>query len=164
MARPLHAALFVVLSGCVIPPTLGVEKQDAGINSPPAITSIRSDQQELADGQTVTFTQGMGSLAMELLDTDVADPLSVRVYVDYNQPNPTPPRSTCPGSGNGTAKRTATCDLRGLCFDADLNVNRVMTVQVFDRMVLDTGDPLFKAMGPGGLTTSRTFILKCLPK
>jgi hypothetical protein len=172
MARPLHAVARAVavllvpllLVACVIPPSLGVEQGDASVNSPPAITSIRADTQSLSDGQTISFTQGMGSIAMELLDTDVGDMLFVKVFVDYNHPNPTPPRSTCTGVSSGNAKRTATCDLTGLCLDADINVDRQLEVDVFDRMVQDVGTPLYKSMAMGGLTTQRAFVLRCLPK
>src|SRR5262245_21911873 len=68
LARTVHALRFVVGSaftvgfattfglvagaagaaGCVIPPSLSLENQDAGLNSPPAILMVTSDQQALA--------------------------------------------------------------------------------------------------------------------
>ena len=59
LARPVQAhrasvgtalciLLLMALVGCVIPPSLRVE-DDAGVNSPPAIQSITSDQLELAE-------------------------------------------------------------------------------------------------------------------
>ncbi len=147
--------------GCVIPPSLSVDNQDAGVNSPPAIVSVRSDQQELDEPGPVLFDQGTGSLNLTLLDTDVNDTLYVRVFVNYYPLDPTPARAQCVAAAAMTAQRSATCDLTGLCQNADVGQTVGMQVVVFDRQPLDSGSPTFKAMPMGGLSTDRFYYLKC---
>lgn len=172
LARPVHRPAVAVLSsllgslvlaaaGCVIPPSLSVEDGDAGVNSPPAILAVRSDQQELAEPGPVTFARGSGTINVALIDTDVEDTLYVRVFVDYRVTEPTAARSTCTAPPNGTPQRSATCDLSALCLTSDIGAERLMQVQVFDREPLESGTPPFKAMPPGGLTTSRFYELTC---
>jgi hypothetical protein len=173
LARTLHACGPVVLRvvpvifvGCIIPPSLGVEQQDAGVNSPPAILSVRSDQNALPEPGPVDFEVGsMSPLNLTLLDTDVSDKLYVRVFVDYKKGNETSPRSTCTAASGTQAQRTATCALQGLCLSDDTLQNpHLMQVMVFDRQPLEAGEsPLFQAMPPGGLSTDRTYQLICRP-
>lgn len=172
LARPVHARPAVVLwpllgslvlsaTGCVIPPSLSIDDGDAGVNSPPAILAVRSDQQELAEPGPVTFARGSGTISVTLLDTDIEDTLYVRVFVDYKVTDPTAARSTCTAPPNGTTQRAATCDLSALCLTGDIGAERLMQVQVFDRELLESGAPQFKAMPPDGLTTSRFYQLDC---
>jgi hypothetical protein len=178
VARALHdyGAVRVLLpmltlAGCVIPPSLSVDNGDAGVNSPPAILSVRSDQQELTEPGPATFGLGQQSiLNLTLLDTDVTDTLYVRVFVGYKdqvfgQNDATAPRSTCIAAAAKTAQRSATCDLTGVCLMEDVGQTRSLTIVVFDREVQDTGTPLYQAMAPGsgGLSTSRFYYLKCQP-
>src|ERR1044071_5181153 len=67
----------LVLIGCVIPPSLDVEKQDAGVNSPPAIMAVNNDNGALAEPGPVTVNVGRtaGSLSLQLNDTDLSDGL-----------------------------------------------------------------------------------------
>jgi hypothetical protein len=176
LARSLHgsagAVLLVLtllaagLAGCVLPPSLSVDNSDGGVDSPPSILAVRSDQQEFPEYSTLTFEINTSStLNLTLLDTDLDDTLYPRVFVDYDlptPPNPTPPRSTCtPAAGGVAAQRSSTCDLHGLCVATDLGKTHVMSVVVFDRQVLDSGTPAYQAMPPGGLSTNRTFFLIC---
>jgi hypothetical protein len=173
LARALHACgpavlrvLPVIFVGCIIPPSLGVEQQDAGVNSPPAIISVRSDQNELPPPGPVDFAVASTSpLNLTLLDTDVNDKLYVRVFVDYKKGNETSPRSTCTAASGDQAQRTATCSLQGLCLPDDtLHNPHLMQIIVFDRQPLETGEsPLFQAMPPGGLSTTVTYQLVCRP-
>jgi len=155
----------MTLNGCVIPPSLSVG-EDASINSPPAILSVTSEQQVLPEPGPVVFGQGtMDTLNVSMIDTDTLDTLYVGIYVDYNAPNRLAARSKCtapPGTG---PTRSTTCRLNSLCIDADLGVQRNMTIVVFDRMPDDTGsgDPPFQAMAKDGLATSRFYFLKCQP-
>jgi hypothetical protein len=173
LARALHdlvdavsllssLVLALVLVGCFIPPSLAVDNSDAGVNSPPSILSVRSDQQELPEFSTLTFEVNTTStLSLTLLDTDVDDTLYPKVFVDYGRPDPTPPRSSCTPAAGGAAERSSTCDLHGLCVTADIGQTRMMSVFVFDRQVLDSGTPVYQAMPPGGLSTNRVFFLLC---
>ena len=169
MARALHertilrSVLVMMFAGCVIPPSLSVDTTDAGANSPPAIISVRSDLQELPEPGPVLFEQGMGAgtLNLTLVDTDVDDTLYVRIFVDYNKPDATAARSECTTGGNNVV-RTCSPPMEGVCLGADIGQERYMTVVVFDRQLLETGEaPLYQAMLPGGLSTSRAFFLRC---
>jgi hypothetical protein len=157
--------LLVPFAGCVLPPSLDVDTSDAGMNSPPAITAVRSDDQELPDPGPVNFDTGIsaGMMSISLVDTDVTDTLYVSLFVDYFSSEPTPPRATCTAAPTGTSRRTATCDLTALCTAADVqHPGRYLTVQVFDRPLAESGAPRFKAMqGEGGMTTSRGYFLNC---
>ncbi|HET9625444.1 MAG TPA: hypothetical protein VFP84_28950 [Kofleriaceae bacterium] len=156
----------LALVGCVIPPSLSIG-EDAGINSPPAVLSVAGDQQALPEPGPVTFDVGRtaGNLSVSMIDTDVTDTLYVRIFVDYNTPNRLDARVRCPPSSTGTAQRTVTCNLSTLCTDDDVNVQRNMTVVVFDREPLEDGsDPAFQALPAGGLSTSRFYFLRCQPR
>ncbi len=167
LAWALHVAgvakglvFLLMFVGCVIPPSLSVDTTDAGANSVPSITSVRADGVELPEYARVNFERGSGTLNLVLYDTDLDDFLFAKVFIEYKSTDPTPPRSNCQTAG-ATVQRSCTLDLAGLCQAADVGVDRLMQLLVFDRMVLDFGEPLYQAMPPGGLTTSRTYTLRC---
>jgi len=180
LARAVHAAWRVVqvpaamlalsiLVGCVIPPSL-TSGDDAGVNSPPAIMSVTSDQQALPEPGPVVFDVGptAGDVSVSLIDTDTMDTLYVRIFVDYNLPNQLDARAKCTAPPNMKPIRTATCHLNALCQSVDIGVQRAMTVVVFDRPLLDPGEgdpgaPPFQTMAPGGLSTKVFYFLKCQP-
>ena len=179
LARAVHATSTIVgisvlmasvtgcLAGCVIPPSLSLDNQDAGVNSPPAILSITSDSQALPEPGPVVFDMGAtaGDLSISLIDTDTQDQLYVRIFVDYNTPNRLDARARCQAPPSANPGRTATCKLNSLCVAEDLGVQRNMTVVVFDREPLPPGEgePPFQAMPTGGLSTQRFYFLKCQP-
>jgi hypothetical protein len=156
---------MLTMVGCVIPPSLQVDNQDAGFNSPPAILSVTSDLQALPEPGPVLFDRGAtaGNLSLSLIDTDLQDTLYVRIFVDYNLPDRLPPRAQCMVSPNMNPMRTVTCGLQSLCALGDLGVQRSMSIVVFDRLPLESGDPPFQEMPSGGLSTSRFYFLKCQP-
>jgi hypothetical protein len=155
-----------MFAGCVIPPSLTIG-EDAGVNAPPAILAVTSDQQALPEPGPVLFDIGSsaGDLSISLIETDLRDELYVRIFVDYNLPNRLDARSKCAAPPNMTPTRTATCPLNSLCLMDDLGVQRNMTIVVFDREPIDSGegDPPFQEMPAGGLSTSRFYFLKCQP-
>ena len=153
----------MLFSGCVIPPSLSVDTTDAGLNAAPTITSVRADGVELPEYSRVNFEKGTGTLNLTVYDTDIGDILHPEIFVDYTLQDPTPPRSICSPASGDTVVRSSTCSLSGLCQDEDINEERTMQVLVFDRKPLDVGEPVFQAMPPGGLSTSRTFTLLCQP-
>jgi hypothetical protein len=164
LVHPLLLACVLFGGACVIPPRLDVENQDAGINSPPAILGVRTDDQELPEPGPVIFDRGAGTLNAELIDTDLDDELFVRVFVNYTIENPTAPRVLCSAPANGKASRTVTCNTNALCLaedsaNPDNKLN--MHITVFDREPLESGDPPFQAMTEGGLSTSRFYFLQC---
>jgi hypothetical protein len=168
LVMSIFADLAAGLTGCVIPPSLSVG-EDAGVNAPPAILSVTSDQQALPEPGPVLFDIGptAGDLSVSLIDPDLLDTLYVRIFVDYNLPDRLDARSKCTAPPNMTPIRTATCPLNALCLMSDLGVQRNMTIMVFDREPIDSGagEPPFQAMPPGsgGLSTSRFYFLKCQP-
>lgn len=169
VARPLHGAgviraavLAMMFAGCVFPPSLSVDTTDAALNAAPAITSVRADNTEFPELKTLVFEQGVnaGTLNLTLYDTDSGDTLIVRIFVDYNNPDATPPRSGCEAGGH-TVERTCEAEMNGVCQTADIGQTRVMQVIVFDRKIEDIGLPLYQHMAPGGLSSSRTYFLRC---
>lgn len=171
LARAVHDAHppvglmlpLVVLAGCVIPPSLSVDNQDAGVNSPPAVLEVRTEQEALSEGGPFPFERGdTGTLNVQLLDADVLDTLYVRVFIDYTVENPAPARVACPPAATGAARRAVTCNLTGLCLVEDVNADRLLSVRVFDRPLDESGTPPHQAMeGDGGLTTAQFFRFQC---
>lgn len=172
LARTLHdrglavrtLAVSLLAGGCVLPPSLSSNQADAGENSPPAILSASSDLVQLVEPGPVSFAIGTSStLNVALRDADVTDTLYVRIFVDYNHPDQTPPRvPKCIAPPTGKPDRTAICPLSGLCETGDATLTRGMTIVVFDREPLDDGTlPLYQAMPTGGLSTDRFYYLQC---
>jgi hypothetical protein len=178
VARTLHhdhglrALVYVVAScmaGCIIPPSLSVDVQDAGIDSPPSITSARSDLQELPEPGPVSFVAAPDApgvtINLTLLDTDVGDTLYAKIYVDYDPQQPTNARSEClPALSNGSAVRTTTCSASAICLQSEISTsaNHIMEIVVFDRDLVPGGVPQFKAIPPDGQSTTRTYLLNCV--
>lgn len=179
VARTLHhdpglrVLLYVVVScmaGCIIPPSLSVDVQDASIDSPPSITSARSDLQELPEPGPVSFVAAPDApgvtINLTLLDTDVGDTLYANIYIDYNPQQPTNARSEClPAVSNGSAIRTTTCSASAICLQSDISTgaDHIMEIVVFDRTVLKgSAQPQFKAIPPDGQSTTRTYLLNCV--
>ena len=162
LVAPVLLLPFVLLaSGCILPPSLSTEDRDAGVNSPPSITAVRTDADNLFEPGPVSLTRGSGTINFELLDSDVDDTLVVRVFIDYTIKNPTPARAQCTAPPTGTAKRTVTCTASAICQTADDGQTRNLTAVVFDRVPLEAGKPEFQAMPAGGLSTSRFFFANC---
>lgn len=164
LVRIAFALFALPTTGCLIHPDLQVDNQDAGVNSPPAILGVRTDDQELPEPGPVIFDRGTGMFNAELIDTDVDDTLFVRVFVDYTIDSPTAPRVSCTAPPNGKPDRTVTCNTNALCLQADTlkTVPLNMHVVVFDREPLESGDPPFQAMPTGGLSTGRFYFLTCM--
>ncbi len=89
----------------------------------------------------------------------------MRAFVDYTVSVPTPARATCtaPPPVPAASQRSVTCDVTALCQPADIGTTRSLSVVVFDREPLESGQPSFQAMPPGGLKTSVFYFLKCIP-
>jgi len=170
--RGLRALVFIVAScmaGCIIPPSLSVDVQDASIDSPPSITSARSDLQELPEPGPVSFVAAPDApgvtINLTLLDTDIGDTLYAKIYIDYNPQQPTNARSEClPAVSNGSPIRTTTCSASAICLQSDISTtaDHLMEIVVFDREPLTgSAQPQFKAIPPDGESTTRTYLLNC---
>jgi hypothetical protein len=152
----------VATMSCVIPPPLKLDLPDAGVNSPPAILSVRDEAaKDLMEPGPVVLSRGAGTVSVTMLDVDISDESFVRVFVDYNRPDPTAARAACRAPTTGQSRRTVTCDVSGVCQQTDVGTERLMWIEVFDREPLDTGTPRFRAMPPGGLSTRWQFFLRC---
>lgn len=171
VARPLHgwdvlrlSWILAMFTGCVIPPSLSADTTDAGANGAPTIVSVRADLVEFPQFATLVFERGnnAGELNLTLHDTDLDDTLYVRIFVNYNRPDPEPPRSTCP-AGGGRVERTATCTMDNVCRTVDVGADPLPLLQVFvfDRPYEADLPPAFMGMAPGGLSSSQTFFLRC---
>ncbi|HLL21705.1 MAG TPA: hypothetical protein VK427_06225 [Kofleriaceae bacterium] len=158
--------IALLLGGCVIPPSLSVDNQDAGVNSPPSILAVRSDQASYSEPGPMTLVRRESMLNVQLLDTDVNDTLYVRVFVEYTVDDPKAARAFCRATPIQATRRSVTCDVGAVCTEADVasTVTKPldMTIVVFDREPLETGEPAFQAMPEGGLSTSRFFFLNCV--
>jgi hypothetical protein len=158
----------MMLTGCVIPPSLEVDQQDAGANSAPIITAVRTNTEQIREPGPLKVIRGAsaGSLSVEVVDTDTAEPLFVRLYVDYTIEEPQAPRAECSAAGGGLALRDCAADLTALCTSDDVAAPPedlpLVNVKVFDRMPMIAGDPPFQHMtDPNGLTSGLTFRLDC---
>lgn len=178
MARAVHGLRTRVLpllhiiplaglvgAGCILPPSLDPETQEAAVNSPPAITQVSTDADTVFEPGPIALTRGSGNLNFELLDTDVDDKLFVRIFIDYILDDPTPARAQCskgPGaSGEKLPTRRISCSAGTICQAADDGKRRNLSAVVFDREPMETGDPPFQAMPAGGLSASKFFFVDC---
>jgi hypothetical protein len=152
---------LMLTAGCIIPPSLSVDTADAGANAAPAIISVRADDVELPEFQRVIFERGLGTLNLTVHDTDLGDKLFCKVFVEYRPDDPTPPRANNETAGS-TVARTCTLPLAGLCQSADIGVERLMQVVVFDRQIIEGVSPLYQAMVADGLKASRTLFVTCV--
>ncbi|MBL9018636.1 MAG: hypothetical protein JNL83_30905 [Myxococcales bacterium] len=147
----------------MIPPSLSVGTEDAGVNSPPAILAVRNDVQELPEPGPVPFERGRSTnpLSLTLLDTDLADTLYVRMFLNYTVAAADPARVTCtaPPPIPAAPQRTVSCEASSLCPATGTDFN--LSIVVFDREPLESGTPPYQAMEPGGLKTSVFYFLKC---
>lgn len=119
------------------------------------------DQVELPQYSTVVVQSG-GALSIVVGDADLDDTLYVRIFVDYNHPDPTPPRAECIADAR-TATRTVMCRLEGVCQQSDIGRDPLPLLQlfVFDRAYDPNALPLYQGVAADGLSASQTFFLRC---
>jgi hypothetical protein len=169
MAHPVHVMAVAMLSlagcsGCVVPPPLSVAA-DAGPDSPPVITDLRDsslNSHRPPDTLTVNLaTAGQTSFDLTLYDTDLADDLTVQMFVDYDAANPLDARSNCNGTTvpDSPTNRTASCPTTTLCKTDDVGSTHRLEVEVYDR----TPDPNAPFRDdPPGMFSTWTFDLACI--
>lgn len=175
VARTVHGSRLVAsvllaastVPGCVVPPPLEIEDQDAEANTPPIITEVRdATQTPLVHGQVVTVDRATPStIELTLFDRNVDQTLFVQVFVDYDTTSGTsPPRAQCPGPAGvpppatPSDTRTVTCPTAGLCDSAD-PTPRKLELEVYD------AEPVGQApyrTAPGGFKSTWTFQLVCI--
>lgn len=161
--RPsLLIASLTAAASCAVPPSLQLDEPDARINSAPIILSISdSAARELVEPGPITLEVDRGALSLTLRDTDLDDTLYVRFYANYNAPEATPPLAACRVSPSASVKRTLNCLVDGLCTESDVGRERSLWIEVFDRELLESGTPRYRAMPPGGASSKWQFRLNC---
>lgn len=163
---PAVVAAAVLVVGCVIPPSLSDEDRDASVNAAPVILDVRDEAGnpfERPGPRDVIV--GQGRLVLTLQDPDVNDTLSVRYYLDYGLPAPTPARIECeaaPGA-TPTLDRQITCSLVGVCTAPAVGSEHVFEIEVFDRPpIVDDNTRLFRKLDPPGLSSSWWWQVNCV--
>jgi hypothetical protein len=153
---------LLTLAACAVPPSLQLDEPDARVNSAPIILSISdSAARELVEPGPISLEVDRGALSLTLRDTDLDDTLYVRFYADYNAPEPTPALAACRIAPSGAVNRTLNCLVDGLCTESDVGRERNLWIEVFDREVLESGTPRYRAMPAGGASTKWQFRLNC---
>jgi hypothetical protein len=159
---PVALVLLSTFPACAVPPALQLDQPDAKENGAPIITALTVGAQALAEPGPITeIERGRGNMAVTVRDTDVEDTIFIRMFVDYGLPNPTAPRSFCKVLPGTTVSRTISCDISGLCTDGDIDENRLLWIEVFDREPLDSGIPRYRVMPEGGYSSKWSFSLQC---
>ncbi len=110
-------------------------------------------------------------MSLTILDNDIEDILHVRLYIDYDRPNPEPAYAECQAAPTGESTRVMACSLNSICnpiADTDQG-DHVLEVMVADREFLADGDPaaegqkLFRALRDANRASFslRSWILRC---
>ena len=156
----------VLLAGCVWLPDLSLEEGDAAVNAAPVILDVRDEAGNPFERPGPReITVGQGRLVLTLSDPDVNDTLSVRYFLDYGLPAPTPARIECeaaPGA-TPTRERQITCSLVGVCTTPAVGADHVFEIEVFDRPpIVDDNTRLFRKLAPPGLSSSWWWQVDCV--
>ncbi len=163
---PAVIAAAAIAAGCVIPPNLSLEENDAAVNSAPVIRDVRDEAGnpfERPGPRDVTV--GQGRLVLTLADPDLTDTLYVRYFLDYGLPAPTPARIECEAAPGAmpTLDRQITCSLVGVCTTPALGPDHIFEIEVFDRPpVVDDPTRLFRQLAPPGLSSTWWWKATCV--
>ena len=161
------AACLSGTAGCVIPPDLEQQREDAGANAPPIVVSVRDDVEEYPSPGPKLFVRGTGQARVTVYDVDASDTLYVQFFVDYDRANPTAPRAQCPPAPppamGGTLERLTVCDVRALCVlgDEQKPAPLFLEIEVYDRQPGNNGEPVFRDLPEGGLRSARSYLMAC---
>ncbi len=170
VARLLHRSLPVLSAGmlaCVVPPPLGLDQPDAGADASPVFVSIRQP-----DGKELTTFMPNNVVAHQdadwsitAYDADAGDTLTVQVFVDYTDANPTAPRSTCTAAPttDSSLTRSLSCSIKAVCLDADVtNGNpHSLVFEIYDGPVVNT-PRMFRSVETGRQLSSTAYEMTCL--
>jgi len=138
----LMAAVVLGLAagGCVIPPSLSLEENDAAVNNPPVLHDVRDEVGNPFERPGPRdIVVGQGRLVITASDNDLDDTLYVRFYMDYGLVDPTPAKITCqaaPGA-SPTIERQVTCSLIGVCTASDVGTEHMFEIDLYDRTPID---------------------------
>lgn len=141
-----HAILLgipVLGSACIFPPELDVATSDAGPGAPPVILSAGPAPEFTFPGPLVLDRQDTRTLSLTVSDNELDDVIHVRLYIDYDRPNPEPAYAECQAAPTGEITRILACDLTSICnpiADTDQG-DHVLEAMVADREFLSDSDP-----------------------
>lgn len=144
------AATFGALgSGCVIPPPLELDEGDAGVSSPPVITSSGPAPDFAAPGPLVLDPGDERRLSLTIEDNDIGDAITVRFFVDYGLPDPTPPVAQCQFEESGERARFGDCPTSQFCPPSTGEpTEHFLEAMVADREFLADNDPAGEGQPP----------------
>jgi len=165
--RVVPVVLFVAaLGGCVFPPSLTLEEDDASVNAAPVILDVRDEAGNPFErpGPREVIV-GQGRLVLTISDPDLGDTLFVRYFLDYGLPAPTPSRVECEAAPGATPSldRQITCSLVGVCTTPAVGAEHIFEIEVFDRPpVVDDTTRLFRQLDPPGLSSTWWWKVSCV--
>jgi hypothetical protein len=170
-AAVLCGSLALGGSACLIPPQLEVADEDAGANSPPVILSSGPAPEFSFPGPLLLDRNDERRLNLTIDDNDLDDVVYVRLFIDYNKPDPTNFASNCSAPASGDVSRIADCALTNVCFGiaADDQDEHFFEAIVADREFLDESDPLaedqpsFRAVPADARQSSAAWTVRCNP-
>jgi len=144
----------LALSACVVPiPAEQAEDPDGGFgkNGYPVITDVTPTM----PGPLVIDTKHAQSVTFFLSDADIGDTLYLRIFRDPDLGNVLTVRDKIipPGSDE---QRMLLTDTDGWCAGASQTATHVYDVVVADRMWID-----FRTPGPGGKSSTRSWLVQC---
>lgn len=159
-ALPACSVLLVcVLVGCVIPPPLEREDQDAALNSSPVLTGL--DPRYPSPGP-IAVSPDLEPMVLTVRDIDVGDTVWIYFYVDYNYPDPVPHLNSCQ-SAVSAIERPMNCPINALCAFDDGPPDQIhfLEAMITDRALLPDGEPLYRALPEGTGVSFRSWLMTC---
>lgn len=136
------AGIACTSAACIIPPSLEVEVNDAGVSSPPVVRSAASPF-EFPGPFTVTREATDVSISLTLRDNDLDDTLFVRLFLDYDPESGAGLISDCVSAPTGERDRVLGCPINTVCSLIEVGDTSLHTLEamVTDRLWLTAGDP-----------------------
>lgn len=170
--RPVLIAMLVTTAACPFPSDLEQAAVDGGQSSPPVMLSAQPAPEFSFPGPMILERGDSRVLTLEVEDTDIGDSLFLRLYVDYNRPQPTPPWAECQAAPTGNETRIVDCPTATLCNGVDVTneaTDHVLEAMVSDRAFIPDSDPAaegqpaFRAVSDPqrGAYSLRSWILRC---
>lgn len=163
----------VLGSACIFPPELDAATFDAGPGAPPVILSAGPAPEFTFPGPLVLDHQDTRTLSLAVSDNELDDVIHVRLFMDYERPDPEPAYAECQAAPTGEITRVLACDLTSICnpIDDTDQGDHVLEAMVADREFLSDSDPAaegqkaFRALrDPDRAAFSlRSWIVRCNP-
>lgn len=155
--------MTLTTTACVvpIPATPADADGDAGANGIPDIVSA-SPAQFKFPGPIELTRNARQDITVTLKDMDRDDVLRLRVFRNYPE-SFSPIDEKTPGTGAANGERLWTLDTSTWCIGAIDNQQLIFTLVVADRDWAENNvAPVFQSVVPGGLTSTREWIARCV--